>query len=473
MTGVQTHRLARLVVNYSAGDAMATLLNLAGVVVVVRAISVEQFGLADVLRTAQWFLASLLGLNVFESASRFYFDSPDREEQRRILGGGLAVQLLSGFVATGVLLLLSNLGQGFLGLRLEGRTVWLAALGIPANNLVMVLVQTTVIRGRVGLYGILVVLQAALSLTGIALFVVWLRLGLDGYLLALLLGATLTGLMGYLLQSEQYRWNWPVGPLRAYLRFGGPSMISELIQYGFGLYIRVLLLRLASPVAVGWYGFAERMQVPVNLVVAAAGRVWLPWLLSERPALHERVSAQVRQLNGFVLLALGVFVIFLRELIVLVGGERYHGAFEAALLLLIARWIFFIGDWIVSASLNVAKQTHYRLWVFAGSYVVAAAVSIWTVSLWSSAGAAAGAVVSSALILLGMIGASRAVYPLRLGLRRLLPASGLAVGLALFGSLLTSVWLKPIFLAGYVVSLGLLGLSPLSRAERASRTRLT
>ena len=462
--GADEHRLAggflRLMSWYSLADGVATLLNVAGMLLTVRALSVEEFGVADFLRTGQWFLLSLFSLNIFDSATRFYFDTTDPEERRRILGGGLVVYLLSGFAAGAVVMLCAPLSRKLLPVAVSARMLWLVALGIPASNLMTALTQTAVIRASARFYAGLVISQAVLVLLGISVLVMGMRLGLDGYFLALLLAAGVAGIVGYFLQARQYRWNWLIGPLKHYISFGAPSMVTEMMHYGFGLFSRVVLLRWASAVALGWYGFAERLQIPMHLTVVAAGRVWVPWLLAERPVPRQPVNRQVRQLNGFVLVILGVVVIFLRELILVIGGARYQRAYTAALLLLIAKWILFIGDYIVSASLTVAKQTHHRLWVFAIAYGAAALVGLWTIARWGSTGVAMTMVVASTLILLGMRIASASVYPLKHDLRRLIPASGLALGLAVWGSMHASLWIKPVFLAAYLLSLWRLGLFP-------------
>jgi O-antigen/teichoic acid export membrane protein len=232
------------------------------------------------------------------------------------------------------------------------------------------------------------------------------------------------------------------------LAFGAPFTLAAVIQYGFSFLLRIFLLRLASAEALGWYGLAERVQVPMNLAVTAAGRAWLPWLLTARPARQAVVSGAVSELSGLVLLVLGGMVIFLNEILSLFGG-RYEGAYPAGILLLIAGWIYFVGDWIVSGTLSLTGRTGHRIWVFSLAYGVAAIVALVVVGRWGSTGAAAAVLVACVLILLGMVLAGHALHPLGHGLRRLLPLSAALIALAVCASATALPWFKIVVALGY------------------------
>lgn len=450
--------LSWLTVNYWVVGAAAAALNLGATAVLVRAISVERFGLVDLVRTSQFLLATALSLNVFQSASRFCLDTTEREAQRTLLGGGLVAHVTASCAAGVGLLALYPVGERVLGLSLDPTTLWLAAAGIPFGSLADALVQTTVLRGAPGRYAALVLSQAGLTLAGVYVFVFVLGLDVSGYFLALLLTSVVIGAGGCWLLEDEYRWCWPRGSLRRHLRFGAPFTVAALIQYAFAFFSRVSLLRLASPETLGLYGLAERAQTPMTLAVAAAGRAWLPWLLTERPAPGRAVKGPVRELSGLVLAVLGGMMIFLKDLLGLFGGERYGEAYGAAVVLLVAAWVYFVGDWIVSGTLSLVGQTQYRIWIFGMAYGVAAAITPWTIAWWGSTGVAIAVFVACAGVLLGMLAVSTAVHPLNHGLSTLLPISAALIALALWGSVQSSGWYKAVLLAAYVALLWRLGL---------------
>jgi O-antigen/teichoic acid export membrane protein len=443
--------LSQLTAGYGAAGAIATALNLVAMVVLVRVVSVERFGIVDLIRTIQWLLMTAFSLNVFHSASRFCLDSPDLERQRALLGGGLIAQTVAGCVAGLALLAIAPLGHWGLGLSIDGTTLWTAALGVPAGAVVDAFVQTAVIRSAPGKYAMLLVSQAALTCTGTYVLVLVLGMDVSGYFVTLLLASLIVGAVGMWLLRSEYSWHSPYDSLRRHLSFGAPFTVASLIQYGFAVFVRVLLIRVAPPEALGWYGLAERAQVPMNLTVAAAGRAWLPWLLTERPPRGSDVSGPVIELSAVVLAVFGTMMIFLSDLLGLVGGGRYEGAYPAAMLLLIAGWIYFLGDWIASGTLSLTAQTRYRISIFGAAYGLGVLVALWTVGMWGSTGVAVAVVVVSTLVLVGMVVVSARLHPLRHGFRRIVPASAALAGLAVCGSLSTSYWLKVTALALYAV----------------------
>lgn len=452
--------LGRVALTYAAVDGSATALNALGLIVAVRAISVEEFGLADLFRTLHTFMPPLLSLNVFASACRFYFDTEDWEERRRILGGALTLQLLVG-CATMILLGLSHpVWHRYVNERITREAVWLAALGVPTTSLIASLRQTAIITGMVIQYAFLSLSQASLTVAGILIFVVWWKGGLEGYLLALVLASLGAGVVGYILQADQYRLGPLLKPYGRYAHYGAPFAVSGGIQYGFVLFLRVMLARLASPEALGFYALAERMQLPLAIAVTAAGKAWHPWVLRERPASDEPIDSPVRQLNGMVLLVTGALIIFLREVIALVGGERYAPAHGAALLLLLAAWILFLGDWIVSVSLVLAKRSRPFVLAYAVGYGFGGLVAAAAIPRYGAEGGASTVLLAAALILISMLVIGRAVYPLQLRIGRLILYSCLALGVAVVGDMQGAVWVKVLVFLLYILVLRVLGLVP-------------
>ena len=454
-----TRRFNALISSYSAADGIAGAINVCGIVIVLRALSIEDFGRADFLRVAQWFVGSLVGMGVLTGATRLFFEAADGEARRRVLGMALLSRLVSGAIGGLVLVALQPAAE-LAAITVSAAAAWLAAGTVPATAAVEVLLQNAINRGRSGQYAALVISQAGLNVLGIAVLVIWTDGGVNGYLTALLVAPAVTALLGYAVQRREFRWTWGARLYRECVALGAPFVATALMQHGFGLLVRGLLASAGSPVAVGWYAFAERVPMVVRLIVTAAGKTWLPWILAERPGVNTGVRVPVRHMNGLVLVVLTVVLIFLGELMRLVGGARYVPAHWPARLLLVATWVYFLGDWVVSASLLVAKRPLYRIWIFGIAYGTVAAASLLAIPRWGAIAAAAAVLVATTLVLVGMMIATRVVYPLDYGLRELLPASCLVIALAIWASAVSSIWLRIAFLAGCLVAMWCFRLLP-------------
>ena len=428
-------------------------------VVLVRAISVEGFGIVDFIRTTQWLLLTAFSLNVFHSASRFCLDVPDREGQRALLGSGLIAYAVAACLAAAALVALAPVAHSQFGLAIDTTALWMAAAAMPSGAIVEAFVQTAVIRGASRAYAALVVSQAALTCAGTYVFVLMLDMDIGGYFVAVVVASLATAVVGMRLLGHEFRFRSSGGhSWRRHLRFGAPFTVASLIQYGFAVFVRVLLVRVGSAEALGWYGLAERAQAPMNLVVAAAGRSWLPWLITRRPTRGSDVSGPVLELSTLVLAVLGTMMIFLHELLRLVGGERYDDAYPAAMLLLVAAWVYFLGDWIASGTLSLTGQTHYRISIFAVAHTLGALVVAIMVPAWQSTGVAVGVVAVSTVILAGMIVVGARIHRLNFGFRRLIPVSSALVVVAACGSLATPLWLKLAVLVLYAAVMWTAGL---------------
>lgn len=454
-----------LVGRYVVADGFANLLGVGSVVVAVRVLDVAQFGAADWLRTVQWFIASIAGLGVVEGASRFYFETADPGARRSILGIARTARLVGAVIAAAALVLLHPLdaipGAGAAG------AVWWAALTIPAGSLLEVQLQTAINASAGRQYAALVTTNAALSFAGVCVLLLGLRWGLEGYFLALLIGAAAAAALGCVLQRGDYAWTFRVREYRRYVALGAPFTVTMFMQYGFGLFVRSLLLRAGLPAALGWYAFAERAQLAIKLVIGAVGKVWIPRMLAENPRGGADVSARVRALNGFVLAFTAAVIVFLDEAVHVIGGAPYAPAYWPTLLLALAAWVYFIGDWIVSVSLFVGKRPQHRIWIFAIAFGVGVLVAQRAVPAAGAAGAAAAMLAAYCVMTVAMVLVSRRVHPLRYGLVTIVPRSLGVLALATWGSAQSSLGVKVGVALGCVAVMWVLGLLPVARADRA------
>jgi O-antigen/teichoic acid export membrane protein len=451
----------RVAASYTLIDVASNVVAVAGLWLLVRHLSVTTFGLTDLLRTLQVSLVPLVSLNAFMSAGRSYFEAGDDTERRRILGGALLVQLAAGVVGAGLVVLGQPLAARFLHPSLTKDVALVVAAGLPATGVVTALTQTVVLSGSVRAYAAITLTQAVLNLGAVLVCVVWWNGGVRAYFVGLLAAASVTAIGGLIAQRRAFALRGAVVSPRAYLRLGGPYTVAGAIQYVYVLFVRIVLVRLGSGEALGFYALAERLQQPLTVVVAAVGRSWVPWLLREPAPTLIAPRGAARDLNGMVLVVLTALVMFLPELIAVLGGTRYDAVYPVAVLLLVGNWLYFLGDWLVSAGLFVAKQSHHAIWIYLLAYGGAAALCLATVPRWGSVGAAVSAVVASTMIFVAMFVVSRAVWPVDLGLANLLPGSAVGIAVGILAGALVPLPFKPLVFAIELAGLHRLRLLPL------------
>ncbi|MBI3554477.1 MAG: oligosaccharide flippase family protein [Elusimicrobia bacterium] len=176
-----------------------------------------------------------LALNLGIGDANVYFTGSQRLSVAQLSANSVAFALLSS--AAGAVIVLLLLSSGELSVLLPGiplNCLLLSLLSFPVNLLSLYL--QAILRGLrlIFVWNVLNLVQAALVLALMPVFVAWLELGVAGALLAYLLPQAVVLLLTALtLRSEgaRFRPRWNPGVVRPTLHFGVKGFIANLLDF--------------------------------------------------------------------------------------------------------------------------------------------------------------------------------------------------------------------------------------------------
>ncbi len=448
---------------------------------------VAEYGVIELTDLLVIALAQLVGNNVLQGMTRFYFEARDERDRAAVVTSVTLVTTLAAWTAVGLLLVLGRPVVDTLFDRadpslahLDLREAFVLALvTLPFMLSTQAGFEFLKIRRRSGLFAGLQIGKLLLEIGLKVWFLVGLGWGLRGFLLSNLIGEALTTLVltAPMIAGLRARISWRV--LRPILAFSAPLIPVGLIQLGIHQLDRFLLRSFGPSMdAVGIYGLGYKVGYLVNAVVFTSFlQIWYPWIYALKDA-RER-AVQVARASTYAVLVVGsasiVLILFGRQFVhVLSGNDDYHPAYR------IVPWVatgyvLWALYGVSQTPLYVAKRTWPIFWINLVALAANVALNASLIPAHGAVGAAwATAGTFATLAVLGMWTNRRiAEVPYELGRLAAVVAAVLLSAFAarwLDGPLDANPWslgLLAVKLAGSVAALFALWFGVLRAEERA------
>lgn len=282
------------------------------------------------------------------------------------------------------------------------------------------------------------------TLDTVALFIM---LGLNIYFIAVLklgplaivLSPFLVGvaqvvlLSGWILRKVGVAFNG--SELRQMVRFGLPLILSNLAIFALNFSDRFFLQHLRSLDVVGIYAVGYKFAFMINyLLVQPFYFMWQArmYVIHEQPQ-HEKIFSQIFVLYALVLtyaaLALSMFS---PEIVRVMAGPRFLGA-QAVIPLVALSYVFCGIGHYVQLGMFLANRTRLIGFVSVVAGILNLGLNYTLISRYGMVGAAWATLLSFVAIAVGSYCVSQSVYPLRLGVGRVLTGILLSVCVYLVG----------------------------------------
>jgi O-antigen/teichoic acid export membrane protein len=300
------------------------------------ALSQSAYGVLELVDVTMALLAQLLGFSVGSAMVRFYFDTEDESERRRLVA---TTQLFfAGFLGlvTATLALLSGaiapvvFGAG------DFRPAFHLAMAILFLSGVGEIPISLIKAERKSVFFITLAVAKLVLEVGLKIYlIVALRLGWYGALLGSTIAWSLvvTVLVGWLLRQTGFHFAWPI--VKKLALFCAPLIVSGVA--GFALHSADrFMLRWCYPgdgeaarAEIGIYGLAYRLGYVINfLILDPFLLIWFPFIFAVRGADEQqrvmaRITTYVVAAMTFGSLALAVVA---KDLVALMATEGYQAA---------------------------------------------------------------------------------------------------------------------------------------------------
>ncbi len=409
---------------YGIGSVASKVIAIALLPIVIRYLTPQSYGIAEVVMTIVLFSSALVKLGLQNAMMRFSYDAPEHERDdvaRRVVRTTFALTLLSLLVFGAILLAFDNqLANFFLNRPDRADLVWYAVLGLWSSVVYATITATFRIQKRPGAFLRIslgnVIASAALTL----FFVTELRLGVRGLLLG--------NFLGYLVVVPVAAWmqrDWLVPRIdrslvRPMLRFALPTIPIAVAFQALTLIDRTVLSRQAGLDELGIYGLAARFAGVVLIVVTALQLSWQPFAYSIKDDDEARRSYAI--VTSWFAAGMGWIVagmaLLADPVVRLMTVPAYYDATRLVPLLALSAGIY--GTYfLVGIGASRVKRTGWHAAVAGGAVAVSLVANLLLVPRYGATGAAIAALCANATLAGLMLLRSQHVFRVDYELARL------------------------------------------------------
>lgn len=372
--GREMRKLSGQTLVYGIGGVALQLVGVITLPIFARIFSPADYGIIELGTVVAAICMIVVDGGMGSASQRSYFDYGDDDEaqRRRILTTALLFQLALGAVmALALAAFAGPVSRAMLDGREESGMFVLIGATLPAFAAAQFTREILRLEFRAWSYLATSVAGAAVGTAIAILAVVSWDAGIEGPFIGVLAGSVVGALYGLVLVGQRLVARPSRRELSVMLRFGFPLIPAALSLWALSLIDRIMLAHLADLDELGQYAVANRIALPVVLIVTALAVAFSPFILSIFQADPEREKhVRARVLTDFtavlVLTALAT-ALWARELIDIVA-PAFDEAYKSVGIVAFGVVLFGVSGVVVSG-ISISRQTR---WI--GLYSTLAAV---------------------------------------------------------------------------------------------------
>lgn len=368
--GREIRRLGSQTLVYGMGGVALQVVGVVTLPIFARHFSVADYGILELGTVVAAILMIVVDGGMASASQRSYFDHSDEDEaiRRRILSTAFAFQLAVGVLMALLMAAFAGpIARALFDGREETGIVVLVGAALPAFAAAQFTREVLRLEFRAWSYLATSVAGAAVGAAVSILAVVAWDEGVDGPFIGALVGPLVGGVYGLALVWRRLiaRPSWP--ELDTMLRYGVPLIPTALALWALSLIDRLMLARLADLDELGQYAVANRVAIPVLLIVTALSLALSPFILSMHQSDPEREKqVRARILTDFTaalsLTAL-VTALLAREIQQL-AAPGFDEAFRSVGIVAFGLAAYGVSG-VVVAAISIARQTRF-LMIYSG-----------------------------------------------------------------------------------------------------------
>jgi O-antigen/teichoic acid export membrane protein len=455
-----TAAIARHALLYGTGSIVGGVTRALLLPVVARTLSADEFGVLSLLLASTNFLHLVFELGLVASLVRFHHASEDARERRRLRSlVFLGAPLIDLVLAAPFLLARDQASRLLFGTPEHGLLVAIAIGAAFFGAQFQLLLGHLRADDRSRDFAILMAMRGAISL-GVTLWLVFgLGQGVRGFLLGNLVGPLVVVVIALprLLARIGVDVTDAAARMKTLLAFGLPLVPSSLGLWAL-TYLDAWLLRVFADLeAVGVYGYASEICLPVAVLLTSVHLAWPPFAFARAPREGgpEQLARVFRHL--FVVITGGALAVALlrREVLAVLGASGFRAALPVVPLLALGTTIYAAAR-AFETGLMVAGQTRRLPALVVGTTLANAALNVALIPSMREVGAGLAIVISNALLAAVVLRESNRHFPIPFDPARLARVLAAAALVFLAGDALPS-WPFALGLAARIALLAAFG----------------
>jgi O-antigen/teichoic acid export membrane protein len=436
--GPQLRRLGKHSAIYGLGGLVQRILAVLLLPVYTRYLSPSDYGTVETLVALTTVLVITLRLGISQAFFRFYFDSPDPGDRRRVLRTSFWFTM--GMATLGLVLgvlFSQEIAFALFGSSDDAEVVAAAFVALWAQMNYEQLTSLFRVEERSVAYVTASLANIGLTIAATLLLVVVLDTGPLGVIVGSFTGTLIVyaALIGY--RREQLGLQLDRQLLREMNRFGLPLVPSALFLWVTNFSDRFFLVKLADTEEVGLYSVGVRIASAMALLLTAFRTAWPAFAYSidddgEARRTYAFVLTYLVALTSWVATALGLLAPWLVDWIAapaFSSSSRVVGPLAFAVVL-------FAGYVVIAIGVGRARRTQFNWVVTGAAAVVNVALNLALIPRYGMMGAAVATIAAYGTMFLGMTWWAQRIYPVPYQWRRVATAGGVGVALFAAGKLL-------------------------------------
>lgn len=416
MLGQAARQLGGQTIIYGIGGAALQLVGIVTLPVLARIFDPGDYGVLELGFVLSAILMIVVDGGMASASQRSYFDYGEDEEteRRRVLSTALLVQLALGAAVAAILVALAApVSRLLLGGREESMVMVLVGVTLPVFAVAQFTREILRLEFRAWAYLISSVAGAIVGAAVTVLAVTAWDLGVEGAFVGILAGYVLSAAIGLLLTFGRLLARPSRFELGVMVRYGVPLIPAALSLWALALIDRVMLARLADLDELGQYALANRLAVPVLIVVTALALAFSPFILSlhqSDPEREKRVRARVLTDFTAVLCLIGLIsALWARELGEIVA-PGYDEAYRSVGIVAFGLVAFGISS-VVVAGISISRRTSWIAVLSAASALVNVVLNLLLIPPFGQVGAAVATLVAYLVLVATYFHRAQRLYP--------------------------------------------------------------
>ncbi len=406
-------RISSQTLIYGLGDAVTRVAALILLPIYTRFLTPDDYGKFAIATLFATVVALILDFGQRTAFFRFYFDTDNRDERRRLTGTVLLFLLIAAAV---ILLPLVAFFDRIAQPLVKDLTL------VPLIKITLIstffdvgsAIPFAIFRAKqyAAKYAALSAARFFISVALNIIAIVVLHWGVVGLIYANLLTSALFFLICMVLTTRDIEWTIELNLLKRLLRFGLPLIPAGLAYWALNLSDRFFLQKYTDLTQVGLYSVSYSIAAILHMIMGWFNTAYAPYCYSiakDSDARSVYARVMVYAITLLMLVGLGLSI-FAREALMLLTPPAYHSAASIVPLIVLA-YIFYEVYYLFSFGFDITRKTGYAPFMIGAGAVVNLVLNVILIPRFGMYGAAIATVLSYMLLPIIEYPIVRRLYP--------------------------------------------------------------
>lgn len=414
-------------------------------------LSKADFGVLGVLDTTYQLLIIVLGLSLYQSFARWYYDPEHKEAQKSMY---FTVITINGIICLLSFLVVFSNADLFSRLLFDtgqyGKLIWVMFAGSSVNIISSVPLVLLRLKEKALKYTIISVTKLLITLLFTILFVVHYKRSVLGVYEAAFLGELSGFIMLFPDILRNSRIKFEFGRFRQMLSYGLPLLLASVSTVLLNSFDRYSLNYLTNLDTVGTYTLAFRISNSIKVVVISSIQLSLVPILYKKlnDADHKRFYAKSLNYSTFIVMLLVLFLaVFSLEIVKLFSSNMSYWEAANIIPILSLAMVFVLMKENIMIGLQITKSSATMGVLIATAAAFNLGMNLLLIPWFGIYGSAFSTLLSQILMFTLFYFVTQRKYPIPYELRNLFVLVFTGVGLYLVSLIAASwpLWLRLVF----------------------------